>query len=227
MTTRAVMARGLGQCVNWGVLYYAFAVLLLPVEAALGVERWMVAGAFSLALLLSAMAAPAIGRWSDRGHGARLMQVGGYVAAGLLGIWALVPSVLVLYAVWAGLGRGRWYRVVRDRLGTHDPRATVSGARRVRRTPDRIHERTDCAGAATGAGGRSGPRRMGRGRCQLQHGSCEPRRRVRRARRLVVAAATRQRLRPTRHSIVYLTERFDRVPITHRDGGWACRRGAS
>jgi MFS family permease len=104
MTTRAVMALGLGQCVNWGVLYYAFAVLLLPVEAALGVERWMVAGAFSLALLLSAIAAPSVGRWSDRGHGARLLQAGGYVAAGLLGVWALHPRLWVLYAVWAGLG---------------------------------------------------------------------------------------------------------------------------
>ena len=30
MTTRAVWAIGLGQCVNWGVLYYAFGVLLVP-----------------------------------------------------------------------------------------------------------------------------------------------------------------------------------------------------
>jgi hypothetical protein len=58
MSTRAVIALGIGQCVNWGVLYYAFAVLLLPVEAELGAERWIVTGAFSLALLLSAIAAP-------------------------------------------------------------------------------------------------------------------------------------------------------------------------
>jgi MFS family permease len=90
--------------VNWGVLYYAFAVLLLPVEAELGAERWIVTGAFSLALLLSAIAAPIIGRWSDRDHGARLMQLGGYAAAGLLGLWALLPSIWVSYIVWAGLG---------------------------------------------------------------------------------------------------------------------------
>jgi hypothetical protein len=39
MSCRAVIALGVGQCVNWGVLYYAFAVLLLPVEAELGAER--------------------------------------------------------------------------------------------------------------------------------------------------------------------------------------------
>jgi MFS family permease len=104
MSSRAVIAVGIGQCVNWGVLYYAFAVLLLPVEAELGAERWIVTGAFSLALLLSAIAAPTIGRWSDRDHGARLMQLGGYAAAGLLGLWALLPSIWVLYVVWAGLG---------------------------------------------------------------------------------------------------------------------------
>ncbi|HUE89722.1 MAG TPA: MFS transporter [Vicinamibacterales bacterium] len=104
MSCRAVIALGIGQCVNWGVLYYAFAVLLLPVEAELGAERWIVTGAFSLALLLSAMAAPVVGRWSDRDRGARLMQVGGYAAAGLLGLWAMLPNVWVLYVVWAGLG---------------------------------------------------------------------------------------------------------------------------
>jgi hypothetical protein len=104
MSSRSVIALGIGQCVNWGVLYYAFAVLLLPVEAELGVERWIVTGAFSFALLLSAAAAPVVGRWSDRDHGARLIQAGGYTAAGLLGLWALLPGVWILYAVWAGLG---------------------------------------------------------------------------------------------------------------------------
>lgn len=95
---------GVGQCVNWGVLYYAFAVLLLPVERDLSVARWVVAGAFSVALFMSAALAPAIGRWSDRGHGAFVMQVGGFSAAGFLLSWALIPSVATLYVVWAGLG---------------------------------------------------------------------------------------------------------------------------
>lgn len=104
MSSRAVIALGIGQCVNWGVLYYAFAILLLPLEADLDAQRWIVTGAFSLSLLLSALAAPMIGRLSDRDHGARLLQVGGYAAAGLLALWALSPSLWVLYAVWAGLG---------------------------------------------------------------------------------------------------------------------------
>jgi MFS family permease len=104
MTPRAVYVLGVGQCVSWGVLYYAFTVLLLPVQRDLAVPRWVVAAAFSLGLLMSALGAPTVGRWIDRGHGARVMQAGGFTAAGLLALWALMPTVLVLYVVWTGLG---------------------------------------------------------------------------------------------------------------------------
>lgn len=104
MTARAVWAVGCGQLVNWGVLYYAFGVLLVPVERSLGAPRWLVAGAFSLGLLVSAMAAPAIGRLADRGLGPVVMQAGGLMAAGLLIAWALVPTLWMTYVVWTGLG---------------------------------------------------------------------------------------------------------------------------
>ena len=95
---------GAGQLVNWGVLYYAFGVLLLPVERTLGVPQWMVAAAFSLALLVSAAVAPAIGHAIDRGRGPLIMTVGGAATAVLLGIWAAFPTLTMLYLVWAGLG---------------------------------------------------------------------------------------------------------------------------
>lgn len=104
MTPAALAALGLGQLVNWGVLYYAFAVLLQPVQADLGVPTWVVTGAFSLALLVSAVMAPTVGRWSDRGHAARAMTLGGVGGAALLVTWTLVPGVVALYAVWAALG---------------------------------------------------------------------------------------------------------------------------
>jgi MFS family permease len=104
MTRRALAALGIGQCVNWGVLYYAFAILVLPLAAELGVATWVVTGAFSLALLMSAAVAPAMGRWADQGRGPAMMQAGGIAAAALLGLWTLVPGVVMLYVVWAGLG---------------------------------------------------------------------------------------------------------------------------
>ena len=125
MSSGAVIAVGIGQCVKWGVLYYAFAVLLLPVEAELGAERWIVTGAFSLALLLSAMAAPTIGRWSDRDHGWRLMQVGGYAAAGLGVLGAPSKSVDPVSRVgWTRRVHG--CSVVRTGLRHRRPRASRS-----------------------------------------------------------------------------------------------------
>ena len=62
MTPRAIVALGIGQCVNWGVLYYAFAVLVAPLERELGVATWMVTVAFSSGLLMPAALAPRGGR---------------------------------------------------------------------------------------------------------------------------------------------------------------------
>ena len=104
MTRAAITALGLGQCVNWGVLYYAFAVLVLPIQHELAVDTWVVTGALSLALLISALMAPTIGRWADLDRGPVMMQVGGLTGAALLVAWTLTTSVSMLYVIWTGLG---------------------------------------------------------------------------------------------------------------------------
>jgi hypothetical protein len=104
MTRRAVIALGIAQCINWGVLYYAFTVLVVPVSQDLGVSPWAVTGAFSLALLTSALLSPVVGSRIDRGHGPALMRAGGWAAAALLVLWAGVPGLAGLYTVWIGLG---------------------------------------------------------------------------------------------------------------------------
>jgi MFS family permease len=101
---QSITAIGVGQCVNWGIVYYAFGVLIVPVERELAVPRWSVASAFSLALLVSAAAAPMVGRAVDRGSGPSAMQAGGLAAAALLMGWAVIPGLVTLYVVWAGLG---------------------------------------------------------------------------------------------------------------------------
>lgn len=104
MTRRMVVALGAGQCVNWGVLYYAFAVLVRPLEREFGAPTWTVTGAFSLALLTSAALAPTVGRWADRDRGPRLIMGGGLAAAALLAAWALVPTLVTTYLAWGALG---------------------------------------------------------------------------------------------------------------------------
>ena len=61
-------------------------------------------GAFSLALLLSGVAAIGAGRWLDR-HGARvLMTAGSCMGVVLVLAWASASTLLGFYAVWAAIG---------------------------------------------------------------------------------------------------------------------------
>lgn len=101
---RAIWAIGVGQLVNWGVLYFAFSVLLVPLEHDFGAPRWLVAGAFSLGLLVSALTAPVIGRLADRGQGPAIIYAGGLSVAALLVAWVAMPSVVSTYIIWALLG---------------------------------------------------------------------------------------------------------------------------
>jgi len=94
----------LTETVSWGVIFYAFSVLIAPMEADLGWTRTQITGAFSVALLVSAAAAYPVGAWVDR-HGARaLMTVGSIGASALTLAWARVDGLVAFYAIWAGLG---------------------------------------------------------------------------------------------------------------------------
>jgi predicted MFS family arabinose efflux permease len=99
-----VAALAVTETVSWGIAYYSFPVFLLAMERDLRVSRVAIAGAFSVALAVSALAAVPVGRWLDR-HGPRgLMTAGSCLAAALVAAWARVESVGALYAVWCGMG---------------------------------------------------------------------------------------------------------------------------
>src|SRR4030081_1931089 len=88
---------GVTETISWGILYYAFAVYLSPMETELGWSRGDITGAFSLGLLLAGLAAIPIGRWLDR-HGPRLLMSVGSVAASLLVLaWAQTRALQPTY----------------------------------------------------------------------------------------------------------------------------------
>jgi MFS family permease len=101
---RIVAALSATELVSWGVLYYAFGVLLKAMEAELRCTRAELTGAFSLGLFVSGLVALPLGRWVDRGGGRTLMTLGSVLAAGLLAAWSRVSGLEGLYWVWAGLG---------------------------------------------------------------------------------------------------------------------------
>jgi MFS family permease len=99
-----MVALGVTETLSWGILYYAFAVYLAPMEAELGWSRGDMTGAFSLALLLAGLAAIPVGRWLDR-HGPRLVMTVGSIAATLLVLaWSQVTSLPQLYLIWSAIG---------------------------------------------------------------------------------------------------------------------------
>ncbi len=77
-----IVALGLTQVVGYGTLYYAFGVLAPRLAADLGIGLPFAFGAFSLALLAGAAAAPLAGRAIDR-HGARRVMAAGSAGAAL------------------------------------------------------------------------------------------------------------------------------------------------
>ncbi len=101
---RIAWALALTQTVGYGVLHYAFGVFVQPMEAELGWSRAQTSAAFSLALLVSGLAAIPVGRWFDR-YGARgLMSAGSLLGGVLVWGWARVEGLEAFYLIWAGLG---------------------------------------------------------------------------------------------------------------------------
>jgi predicted MFS family arabinose efflux permease len=100
----AVWALGVTQIVSWGSLYYAFPLLLGPIERQLGWARSEVVGAFSLSVLVAGVAALPVGISIDRFGGRALMSWGSLAAALLLALLSRTESLAAFYLIWIGLG---------------------------------------------------------------------------------------------------------------------------
>ena len=102
--TRVVATLGLAQCLAWASSYYLLAVLAVPMARDLHVTIAMIFGAFSVALVVSAVAGPRLGRAIDT-HGGRpvLMASNLAFALGLAGL-GVARNVTELFAAWALLG---------------------------------------------------------------------------------------------------------------------------
>lgn len=101
---RITLALAITETISWGILYYAFAVFIRPMELDTGWTRTQLTGAFSLALLLRGAMAVPVGIWIDR-HGARGLMTGASLLAGaLVVLWSQARSLPLFYVTQAGLG---------------------------------------------------------------------------------------------------------------------------
>lgn len=99
-----VIALAITETISWGVVYYAYSVMITTLESEFAWSRAQVTGAFSLALLISGGMAVPVGFWLDR-HGARgLMTMGSIVATLLMVALSRVQTLMQLYLVWIALG---------------------------------------------------------------------------------------------------------------------------
>jgi MFS family permease len=90
--------------VSWGVLFYGFAVVAPSVTTDTGWSESVVAGAFSLGLLVAGLAAPAVARHLAARDPRVVLTAGSILGAiGMLG-FAAAHHVVILYAAWVVIG---------------------------------------------------------------------------------------------------------------------------
>ncbi len=99
-----VVALGVTQITAWGSIYYVFALLLTHLERDLSIGKDVAVGAFSVALLISGLLAPYVGRRIDARGGRGLMVAGSVLGGVGLMLASQVQTVWQLYTVWALLG---------------------------------------------------------------------------------------------------------------------------
>jgi MFS family permease len=92
------------ETISWGILYYAFAVFLVPMQTELGWSTPEITGAYSLALLVTMILSPPLGYWLDRAGPRVPMTLGSALGTILLVVWARVESLPGFYLIWAGIG---------------------------------------------------------------------------------------------------------------------------
>jgi MFS family permease len=95
---------GLTQIVGWGSMFYAYGVLMQPMQLELQTSKPVIVGAYSLALLISGLLSTLAGSIIDRVGGHLLMGAGTVLAASMLALLSTVHDVTGLYLIWAGIG---------------------------------------------------------------------------------------------------------------------------
>ena len=101
---RMVWALSVTCTVAYGVLFYAFAVFVVPMREELGASTAQLSGAFSLAIAVNGAAAIWVGSHLDR-FGARWLMTGGsLLGAASVVAWSQANGLLALYTAFVGIG---------------------------------------------------------------------------------------------------------------------------
>ena len=120
------------QLVSWGILFYSFAVFVVPMEAELGWSKAVLNAALSVGLIVSGLFAPWVGAQIDRGRAHLIMTLGSLLGTAALLAWAAVDSPAAFFLVWVALGAAMGctlyepgFAVLVRSLGDRAPRAIL------------------------------------------------------------------------------------------------------
>lgn len=105
-STRLVIALGSSVTLAWASSYYLPAILAAPMAQSFGLSPSWVFGAFSAALVLSALLGPAVGRAIDARGGRGMLAASNLVLAAGLALLAAAPVPAVMLLGWLVLGVG-------------------------------------------------------------------------------------------------------------------------
>jgi hypothetical protein len=97
-------ALGIAQIVSWGSLFYSIAVLAQPMGAELHLSRVQVFAGFSLALVISGLLSPWVGRAIDAHDGRLILCRGALVAATALAILSAADRYAIFLVGWCVAG---------------------------------------------------------------------------------------------------------------------------
>lgn len=101
---RIVWPLAIAETIVWAAMFYSFPALLLQWERDLGWSKIELSGALTLALVVSALLAPVVGRLIDRGLGRYVFTGSAVLGALLLVLLSRVTALWQFYAVWLALG---------------------------------------------------------------------------------------------------------------------------
>jgi len=105
-TLAQVLVLGLTQTIAWASTVYLVAIIAAPAGRALGLPEAAVFGAFSVALGITALLGPAIGRAIDRSRGRNILVASNLVIAAGLALLAAAPGAALLFVAWGVIGVG-------------------------------------------------------------------------------------------------------------------------
>lgn len=99
-----VAALAIAETLVWAGMFYSFPALIAHWEADLGWSKTELAGAYTAALICSALFAPMMGRFIDRGHGRTILTTCAVIGGVLVGLLSLVQAPWQFLILWLGIG---------------------------------------------------------------------------------------------------------------------------